>query len=200
MLMTALQLCSCVWIYLNQCLCRQVYFWERTREKPCLNKKKKKSVYVWTQTQSEVSRVREKKASSVSTGGQRCHSQIQPSTFFFSKEPSVTQEFRLCFYSLSYYVSGHLRHPVLSLSLFATLKQKQNLVQLRGEAKSALLLTPLTCSLWHWSAVSCACVVFKCSFHMISLFFYYLNGSSGILLKNEALCNTAGISAALQDH
>lgn len=123
------------------------------------------------------------KACSVSTGGQRCCSQIQLPIFFLPKESSVTQEFRLCFYSLSYYVSNDLRHSVLSFSLFAALKQTNRAAQ--REAKSAPFLTPLTCSLRARSAVSCACAVFN---DMISLF-CHLNCSSGILLKMN-LCTT----------
>lgn len=103
--------------------------------------------------------------------------------FFLPKESSVTQEFRLCFYSLSYYVSNDLRHSVLSFSLFAALKQTNRAAQ--REAKSAPFLTPLTCSLRARSAVSCACAVFN---DMISLF-CHLNCSSGILLKMN-LCTT----------
>lgn len=112
---------------------------------------------------------------------------VRSSSLFWSKQSSVTQEFKLCFYSLSCNVSNHLSHSVLSLSPFATLIQKKTSVAQR-EAKSAPFLWPQTCSLQHWSAVSCARVVFN----ILSMWFHLfcnLNSSSGILLKIN-LCTT----------
>lgn len=124
---------------------------------------------------------------------------LRSSRLFWSKHSSVTQEFKLCFYSLSYYASNHLRHSVLSLSLFATLKQTKKTSAVQREAKSAPFLTPQTCSLRHWSAVSCACAVFNIPsmwFHL----FCNLNCSSGIRLKMN-LCTTLQVFFnALQTH
>ncbi len=112
---------------------------------------------------------------------------LRSSRLFLSKESSVTQEFRLCFYSLSYYVSKGLRHLILSLCLFTAQRQtNENPSTAQREAETALFLTPSTCSPWHWPAVRCAVLNVP---SMWSHFFCNFNCSSGNPLKIH-LCKT----------
>lgn len=100
---------------------------------------------------------------------------FRSSRLFWSKEMSVTQESRMCFYNLLYYVSNDLKHLVLPLSLVATHTHIYNM-QLKGKAR-AVPFTDVT----HLQFVSCAALnVPSRWFHFI---FWNWNCSSGIPLK-----------------